>query len=117
GVVVVLMVARLWFQDVQLALAATAFMPLLLAAVMLHHPAANRRARATMESAAILSSHLIEDVTAVETIKTFGVERARSEESEDKLVSFVQGQFGLQKLALSMSGLALFVTALAGVVI
>jgi ATP-binding cassette subfamily B protein len=117
GVIVLLMLGVLWAQDVQLALVATAFVPVLMAGVMLHHPAANRRSRATMESAALLSSHLIEDATAVETIKTFGVERARSEESEDKLVSFVQGQFGLQKLALSMSSLALFVTALAGVVV
>jgi ATP-binding cassette subfamily B protein len=117
GVIVLLMLVVLWVQDVQLALVATAFVPLLLAAVMVHHPAANRRSRIAMENASILSSHLIEDVTAVETIKTFGVEWARSEESEEKLVNFVQGQFGLQKLALSMNGLALFVTALAGVVI
>ncbi len=117
GVLVVLMVAVLWMQDTQLALVATAFVPILLAGVMLHHPAANRRSRAAMENAATLSSHLIEDVIAVETIKTFGVERVRSEESEDKLATFVQSQFGLQKLGLSMSSLSLFITALAGVVI
>jgi ATP-binding cassette subfamily B protein len=117
GVIVLLMLGVLWVQDVQLALVATAFVPVLMVGVMLHHPAANRRSRTTMESAAVLSSHLIEDATAVETIKTFGVERARSEESEDKLVDFVQGQFGLQKLGLSMNGLAMFVTALAGIVI
>jgi ATP-binding cassette, subfamily C, bacteriocin exporter len=117
GVLVVLMIVVLWMQDTQLALVATAFVPLLLGAVMVHHPAANRRARAAMENAAVLSSHLIEDVTAVETIKTFGVEWARSEESDDKLVNLIQSQFGLQKLGLSMSSLSLFVTALAGVVI
>ena len=117
GVLVVLMLAVLWVQDVQLAAVATAFVPLLLAAVMLHHPAANRRSRQAMENAAALSSHLIEDVTAVETVKTFGVERARCEESEDKLVTFIQSQFGLQKLGLSMGGLSLFVTALAGVAV
>jgi ATP-binding cassette subfamily B protein len=117
GVLVALMLVILWMQDVQLAAVATAFVPLLLGAVMLHHPAANRRSRQAMENAAVLSSHLIEDVTAVETIKTFGVQRARSEESEDKLVTFVQSSFGLQMLGLSMSNLSLFVTALAGVVI
>jgi ATP-binding cassette, subfamily C, bacteriocin exporter len=117
GVLVVLMVAVLWVQDTQLALVATAFVPILLTAVMLHHPAANRRSRTAMENAAILSSHLIEDATAVETIKTFGVERLRSEESEEKLVTFVQSQFGLEKLGLSMNNLSLFITALAGVVI
>lgn len=117
GVLVVLMLVVLWMQDMQLALLATAFVPLILLAIMVHHPAANRRSRATMETSALLSAHLIEDVTAVETIKTFGVERARSEESEEKLVNFVQGQFSLQKLALSMGSLAAFVTALAGVAI
>ncbi|HEY2787386.1 MAG TPA: peptidase domain-containing ABC transporter [Fimbriiglobus sp.] len=117
GVIVLFMVAVLWVQDIQLALVATAFVPVLLAAVMLHHPAANRRSRSAMENAAVLSSHLIEDATAVETIKTFGVERMRSEESEEKLVTFVQSQFGLEKLGLSMNSLSLFITALAGVVI
>lgn len=117
GVLVVLMVAVLWMQDTQLALVATVFVPILLAAVMLHHPAANRRSREAMENAAILSSHLIEDATAVETIKSFGVERVRSEESEEKLVTFVQSNFGLEKLGLSMNSLSLLITALAGVVI
>ncbi len=117
AVLVVLMVTVLWMQDIQLALVATAFVPLIVVGVMLHHPAANRRSRAAMENASVLSSHLIEDVTAVETIKSFGVERARLEETEDKLVTFAQSQFGLQKLSLSMSSLSLFFTTLAGVVI
>ncbi len=117
GVLVALVLGVLWVQDPQLALVATAFVPLLVAAVMLHHPAANRRSRATMESAAVLSSHLIEDATAAETIKTFGAERVRSEESDEKLVEYVQRQFGLQKLGMSMNAAATFVTALAGVVI
>jgi ATP-binding cassette, subfamily C, bacteriocin exporter len=117
GVLVLLMLVVLWMQDLQLALVATAFMPLVLGAIALHHPAANRRSRTTMENGAALSAHLIEDVSAVETIKTFGIEWARSEESEEKLVSFIQGQFGLQKLALSMGSLTGFVTATAGIVI
>ena len=117
GMLVFLMLGVLWLQDVQIALVASVFVPILIVGVMLHHPAANRRSRATMESAALMSSHLIEDATAVETIKTFGIERARSEESKEKLVGFVQRQFGLQMLALSMNGLAVFLTALAGIVI
>ena len=117
GVLVVLMVTVLWMQDTQLALVATAFVPVLLAGIMLHHPAANRRSRTAMENAAILSSHLIEDVSAVETIKTFGIERVRGDECEDKLVSTVLAQFGLQKLGLSMSSLSVGLTGLAGIVI
>lgn len=117
GALVAIMVAVLWAQDAQLALAATASAPLLLAAVLLHYPAANRRSRAAMENAAVFSSHLIEDVSAVETIKTFGIERARAEESEEKLVTLVQSQFGLQRLGMSMNGLSVLLTGLAGVVI
>jgi ABC-type bacteriocin/lantibiotic exporter with double-glycine peptidase domain len=117
GVLVVIMVAILWAQDVRLALVATAFVPLLLLGVMLHHPAASRRSRAAMENAAVLSSHMIEDVTAVETIKTFGAERARLEQCENKLATHVQSLFGLQKLGLSMNSISLCLTGLAGIVI
>ena len=117
GVLVALMVAILWAQDARLALVATAFVPLLIVGIMLHHSAATRRSRAAMENAAILSSHLIEDVTAVETIKTFGAERARLEQSENKLVAHVQSVFRLQKLGLSMNSISLCLTGLAGIVI
>lgn len=117
GVLVVLMVAVLWAQDVQLALVATAFVPVLLAGIMLHHPAANRRSRVAMENSALLSSHLIEDVSAVETIKTFGIERVRGNECEDKLVNTVLATAGLQRLGLSMNSLSVGLTGLAGIVI
>src|SRR5207248_4840141 len=66
GVLVVVMLAVLWLYDVRLALAATAFVPLLGLSVMAHHPAARRRSREAMEGAAQLSAHLAEDVSGVE---------------------------------------------------
>ena len=69
---------------------ATAFVPLLVAGVMVHHPAARRLSREAMEHAAKLSAHLVEDVSGVETVKAFGAERARAEEGEERLVGFVQ---------------------------
>ena len=60
-----------------LALVATAFVPLLVLSVVVHHPAARRRFREAMENAAQLSAHLVEDISSVETVKAFGAERLR----------------------------------------
>ena len=117
GTLVVLMLAVLWYYDLRLALVATAFVPVLAASVMAHHPAARRLSREAMESAAKLSAHLIEDVSGVETIKAFGAERARAEEGEARLVGLVQGVFSFQKLGISMDTLGTLVTTLAGIVI
>ena len=86
GTLVVILLAVLWVYDVRLALVATAFVPVLVASVVAHHPAARRRSREAMEEAARLSAHLVEDVSGVETVKAFGAERARAEEGEDRLV-------------------------------
>jgi ATP-binding cassette subfamily B protein len=117
GTLVALLLAVLWAYDLPLALVATAFVPVLVLAVAAHHPASKRCAREAMEKAADLSAHLVEDVCGVETVKAFGAERTRAEEGETQLVGFVQSLFGLQKLTLSTNALAMFVTALAGIVI
>jgi ATP-binding cassette subfamily B protein len=117
GTIVIIMLAVLWIYDLPLALVATAFAPLLLVSVMAHHPAVRRVSREAMETGAHHSAHLVEDVSAVETIKAFGVERSRAEEGENRLVQFVQSLFSLQKLSASMNALGLTVTALAGVVV
>jgi ATP-binding cassette subfamily B protein len=117
GTLVVLLLVVLWLYDVPLALVATAFVPVLLASAAAHHPAARRLSCEAMESSARLSAHLVEDVSGAETVKAFGAERARAEEGEARLVELVQDLFSLQKLGISMSGLGMFVTALAGIVI
>lgn len=116
GTLVVLLLTLLWLYDLPLALVATVFVPLLVLSVGGHHPAAKRRSREAMEHGAQLYAHLVEDVSAVETVKAFGAERARAEEGESRLVAFVQSAFSLQKLGISMSGWGTFVTALAGLV-
>jgi ATP-binding cassette subfamily B protein len=117
GTLVVLLVVVLWLYDTSMALVATAFAPLLVLSVMAHHPAAKRCSREAMERAAQLSAHLVEDVSGVETVKTFGIERLRVEEGETRLVGLEQSLFTLQKLGLSMNAFGMFVTALAGIVI
>lgn len=114
---VVLLLAVLWLHDAPLAAVATAFVPLLLVGVAVYHPAAERRSRSAMESGALLSAHLVEDVSGVETIKAFGAERARAEGGEQRLVSLVQDAFALQKIGLGVTTLGLFVTSLAGIVV
>jgi ATP-binding cassette subfamily B protein len=117
GTLVLVMLVVLWLYDVRLALVSTAFVPLLLASVMVHHPAARRRSAEAMERAAQLSAHLVEDISAVETVKAFGIERARAEEGETRLIRLVKEIFSLQKLGISLSTLGTLVTALAGIVI
>jgi ATP-binding cassette subfamily B protein len=117
GVLVVILLAVLWVYDWPLALVATAFVPLLVGSVMAHHPAARRRSLQAMEQGAVLSAHLVEDISAVETVKACGAERLRAEEGEHRLVGFVQSMFSLQKLSISMGALGTFLTAIAGIVI
>ena len=117
GTLVVLMLVVLWIYDIRLALVATAFVPLLVASVMAHHPAAHRLSREAMESAAKLSAHMVEDVSGVETVKSFGAEPVRAEEGEARLVRLVQDFFSLQKLGISMNTFGTLATTLAGIVI
>jgi ATP-binding cassette, subfamily C, bacteriocin exporter len=117
GTLVVVLLVVLWLYDWPLALVATGFVPLLLGSTMMHHPAAKRLSREAMEKTAMLSAHLVEDVTGVETLKAFGAQRARAEQGEARLVNLVQDIFSLQKLGVSMGALGMVVTALAGIVI
>jgi HlyB family type I secretion system ABC transporter len=117
GVVVMLTLGVLWIYDLQLALVATAFAPLLVIATMVHHPATRRRSREAMEDAAKLSAHLVEDISGVETIKAYGSERLRSEKGEHRLVGLVQSVFAIQKLSISMTAIGGLISGLAGIVI
>src|SRR5262249_48646291 len=117
GTLVVLMLGVLWLYDLPLAMVATAFIPLLVASTLVHHPAAKRLSRQVMENNALLSAHLVEDVSGVETVKAFGAERARAEEGEARLVDVVQDVFSMQKLGISLDALGLLVTTLAGIVV
>jgi ATP-binding cassette subfamily B protein len=117
GTLVLLLVVVLWLYDWQLALVATAFVPLLVLSAVAHHPAARRLSREAMEKSALFSAHLVEDVSGVETVKAFGAERARAEEGEARLVDLILDLFALQKLGMSMSAVGMLVTALSGIVI
>jgi ATP-binding cassette subfamily B protein len=96
---------------------ATAFVPLLVGGVLLHQPFILRRSREAMEQSALLSAHLVENVSGVETIKAFSGERARADEGDTYLVRLVRSVLALQKLGMSMSTLGLLVSAIAGIVI
>jgi ATP-binding cassette subfamily B protein len=117
GVMVAIMAVVLWMYDLPLAMVATAFVPLLVGGIMIHQPFILRRSRDAMEQSALLSAHLVENVSGVETVKAFGVERARAEEADTYLVRVVQSVLGLQKCGMSMGTLGLLVTGLAGVVV
>jgi ATP-binding cassette, subfamily C, bacteriocin exporter len=117
GTLVVLMLVVLWTHDLPLAAVATAFVPVLVVSVMAHHPAALRLSREAMESAATLAAHMVEDVSGVEMVKSFGAESVRAEAGEARLVRLVQELFSLQKLGISMNTCGTLATTLAGIVI
>jgi ATP-binding cassette subfamily B protein len=117
GTLVLGLLVVLWLYDLPLAVLSTAFVPLLVLGVAMHHPASVRRSRRLLEESATLSAHLVEDVSGIDTVKAFGCERSRAEEGEAHLVRVVQSAFSLQKLGISMTALATAVTALAGLVV
>lgn len=117
GALVVLLLNALVLYDLKLGLVTLGFAPALAGAVMLHHGAARRTSRRAMEDSAKYSAHVVEDISAVETIKAFCGERDRGERGDDALVKLVQSSFSLEMLGLSMNSLAMGVTATAGVVI
>lgn len=117
GTLVICLTTVLWLYDTPLALVATAFVPFLLLAVWAHHAPARRLSRQAMENHALLSAHLVEDVSGVETVKAYGMGGERVAQGEGRLVRFVQSMFSLQKLGMSMEALGMLVTALAGIVI
>jgi ATP-binding cassette subfamily B protein len=117
GVLVCLSLVVLWLYDAPLAAVATLFVPLLVGSVAVHHPSVKCRSHEAMENAARLSAHLVEDISGVETVKAFGLERDRAEEGESRLVRLVQDIFSLEKLGISMSSAGTLVTGIAGIVI
>ncbi|MEW4526286.1 peptidase domain-containing ABC transporter [Maioricimonas sp. JC845] len=117
GVVVTLMMGVLWLYDVQLAAVATAFVPLLILSIAIHHPLTRRFSQAAMENAADHTAHAVEDASAVETIKAFGIARDRSEMSESKLYRFVQSAFHMNMVNLSLSSITGIVSSGAGVAV
>ena len=117
GVMVIGMIVVLWLYDLPLALVSTAFIPLLVGGVLVHQPFLLRRSREAMENSAQLSAHLVENVSGVETIKTFGASAAHGEEADLRLARLIKSIRSLQRLGMSTSTLGTIVTTLAGIVV
>jgi ATP-binding cassette subfamily B protein len=117
GPLVVLLLAVLWTHDAPLALVATAFAPLIVAAVLLHHPASARRTLDVMEKSEHLGSHLIETISGADTVKAFGAEHMRSQGAEVRLARVVQSVFAVQKLTISTQAAGTFLTGAAAVAV
>ncbi|HKA92094.1 MAG TPA: peptidase domain-containing ABC transporter, partial [Haliangiales bacterium] len=117
GTMVILSMAVLWLHDARLALVSSLFVPALWLSALAHQPAARRRSREAMERAAKLSAHMVQDVAGIETVKALGLERARTEEGETRLVRVVQAVFSSQKLAVSAGAAAMLATGAAGIIV
>jgi ATP-binding cassette subfamily B protein len=115
--VVLFTLVVLWLYDTQLALVATAFVPVLVLSVIVFHPSSRRKSRDSQDQAAKLSGHLVEDITGVDTIKAYGIERLRADQGEGHLVKLEQAGFSLMKLGLGMGAVGSLVTGLAGITI
>ena len=117
GLLVVFMLVILWLSDARLALVVTAFIPALCASVVAHHPATRRCSREAMENSARFSAHLVEDVSGMETVKSFGIERVRAEQGEARLLALIRSLFSLQKLGIRINAAGTFLTGTAGIVV
>jgi ATP-binding cassette subfamily B protein len=109
GLMVVGATIAMLLTDVRLAIASLAFVPaFLLAMALLRKPLANRQRRA-MEHSADVEARLVEDVSAIETIKAFGNEPLRAQQAEFKLVRLTQTLFSTDRLDLVMDAILLIV--------
>ncbi len=114
---VVVSLAVMFCYDWRLALVAAGFIPVFLIGIGLHHPSTKRLSREMMERAAGLQAHVVEDISAIDTIKAFRAESRRTEEGERHLVRTLKSVFDIQKLGLRMSGVGMFLTAAAGIAV
>lgn len=107
----------LFLYDWKLGLIAGAFIPVLLAIVAAHHPRSRRLSRQSMEAAAGLQAHLVEDVSGFDTVKTLVAEEKRSDEADERLVRLTRSVSSLQLVQAGTGALSMFVAAAAGIVV
>lgn len=117
GVVVLCTAAVLASYDLQLASVVAIFGPLWFALVMLHQPLAKRKSREVMEATAAYSAHIVEDISGVETIKSFNAQSQRTQAGEKRLVRLVQSAFSMQMISTSLDAWGGLLTGIAGLAI
>ncbi len=117
GTLVILSGTVMFAYDWPLAFVACAFVPALVLTTAAHHRPIKHLSRETMEKAAALQAHLVEDIAAVDTIKAYGLERSRSDESDDSLVKVLRSLFSFQMLGLSLNSWAMLIAGVAGIAV
>jgi ABC-type bacteriocin transporter len=114
---VVLALAALFVHDVELALVAAAFIPVLALVVAAHYGPTRRRARRAMEQAALVQTRLVEDVTGIDTVKALGLERRRADQADDAMTGYAMAAFQLQTVGVSLQALIALITGAAAAAI
>jgi ATP-binding cassette subfamily B protein len=109
GTMVVAAAVTMVLMDARLALVCLAFAPLFVGTLLVLRRPIAKRQRAAMERAADAEARLVEDVTAVETIKAFGAEPARTQQVESRLVKLVQSMFTTDRLGLVLETITMVV--------
>jgi len=117
GTVVAGILGILWAYDGPLALATSAVVPIFLVTVALHHGSGRRHVQEVLESNSHLTTHLVEDIAGIETIKLFAAEEPRTVKGEGRILALVQSVFALQTLEIRVQSLAMLVTGLASVAV
>ncbi len=117
SVLVTVVFTLLWIQDASLATMGFVFAVPLVALAVVQGPVTRRLSREMLERGAALTSHLAEDVTAVETIKACGAETHRAEEAEWKLARLSRSSFALELITLCVSGAGMALTETAGLAV
>jgi len=103
----------LWMYDRPLAMLATAFVPILLLAVVVVRPPAKRMIREVMEQNSRLSSQVAENVANIEAIKDCGTQEIRNEEAERRLVNVVKTEYRLSMFGIGMQSVNSLATSAA----
>lgn len=105
SLVIILMSILLLYQNPTLFLLSIASLPLYAALILGFIPLFRRLAYRTMESNAILSSSIIEDINGIETIKSLAVEANRYHKIDAEFAHYLQQGFQQAKVLLVQSSL------------
>ena len=117
SVLTLVALAALFAYDQGLALLCLAFAVPLVGVGAIFQPMARRSSRAALEASARLSSHLVESLVGIETVKAFGAEELRRDEAEERLVESTEAAFALEKVGMHVSAWSMVASEAAGIVL
>lgn len=110
---IVVISGAMFVSNKKLALISLAFLPVMAIFMLIMRKPLASKQRSAMEQAAALEARLVEDVSGVETIKSFGIEEHRIRKSEHSLVKFFKSLFSADMFGVSMDSFTLIAIGVA----